>query len=148
MLAASSGTQPKHRLDALCAKGKGGSTTFAHDMFPVIGDGRVPHAPYLVTARGKSIAFAPALVSHTPPTHLLCPVHCLLACSTCKRLRISAAVCCSKGHHNPGHVDRRPQSKTCALHGLPPEVYATAAGREALLRPLAPQSVHAVTHTH
>ena len=79
----------------------------------------MPQAPYSVTARRKSTACAPALVSHTPPT-LLCPAHCLPTCSTCKRLHISATVCYSKGHHNSGHVDWHLQSKTCTLHGLPP----------------------------
>ena len=62
----------------------------------------------------------PTPVTRAPPVRSLCPAHCLPACSTCKRLRIPAAVSCSKGHHTPGHIDRRPLSKVCALHGLPP----------------------------
>ena len=91
----------------------GGSTTFASDLFLVIGSGRVPQAPYSVTARRRTP------VARAPQAHSLCPAHCLPACSTCKRLRIPAALCCSKAHHNPGHIDRHPLSKTCALHGLP-----------------------------
>ena len=34
--------------------------------------------------------------------------------------RLQAAVCCSKGHHTPGHIDRCPLLKVCALHGLLP----------------------------
>ena len=104
---------------SLCAKGRG-STTFASDLFPVIGSGRVPQAPYSVAARRKAVTNAPTPVTRAPPVHSLCPAQCLPACSTCKRPRIPAAVCCSKGHHTPGHIDRRPLSKVCALHGFPP----------------------------
>ena len=104
---------------SLCAK-RGGSTTFASELFPVIGSGRVPQAPYSVTVRRRAVNSAQVPVTRAPQVHSLCPAHCLPACSTCKRLRIPAALCCSKGHHNPGHIDRRPLSKTCALHGLPP----------------------------
>ena len=99
---------------------RGGSTTFASDLFPVIGTGRVPQAPYSVTVRRRAVTSAPTLVTRALQVRSLCPAHYLPVCSTCKRLRIPAALCCSKGHHNPGHIDRCPLSKTCALHGLPP----------------------------
>ena len=75
---------------------------------------------YSVTTRRKAVTNAPTPITRAPPVHSLCPAHCLLACSTCKRLRIPTAICFSKGHHSPGHIDRRPLSKVCALHGLPP----------------------------
>ena len=104
---------------SLCVKGGGWSTTFASDLFPVIGSGRVPQAPCSVTMRRRAATSAPTPVTCAPQVHSLCPAHCSPACSTCKRLRIPAALCNSKGHHNLGHIDRRPLSKTCALHGLP-----------------------------
>ena len=117
-----SGGQPEHGPYAvlIAVRQGGGSTTFASDLFPVIWSARVPQAPYSVTARRKAVTSAPTPVTRAPQVHSLCPAHCLPACSTCKRLRIPTALCCSKGHHTPGHIDRRPLSKVCALHGLSP----------------------------
>ena len=42
------------------------------------------------------------------------------ACITCKRLRKTAQECCSLGHHEAGHVPRRPQLQLCEAHRLPP----------------------------
>ena len=104
---------------SLCAK-RGGSTTFTTDVFPVIRSGCGPQAPYSVTVRRKAATRAYTPVTRAPQAHPLCPAHFLPECSTCKTLRIPAALCYSKGHHNPGHIDRLTLLKTCALHGLPP----------------------------
>ena len=55
-----------------CAKG-GGSTTFASDLYPVIGDGRVPQAPYLGTRRCTPTSHTVPPLVH--PVHMLCPAH-------------------------------------------------------------------------
>ena len=101
-------------ISSLCAKGGAGATNFAGDFYPVMGGGKAAQAPYTVTRRRAPQPTAPAtcVVAPSPMTSShACPAHKLLACVTCKRLRLSAAVCCAKGHHAPGYVDRRPLSK-------------------------------------
>ena len=88
-----------------------------------MGGGKAAQAPYTVTRRRAPQLTAPATCIAVPSPMMsahACPAHRLPACVTCKRLRLSAAVCCAKGHHAPGYVDRRPLSKVCQTHGLLP----------------------------
>ena len=103
-----------------CAKGGGGGKSFACDLFPIIGDGRVPQAPYTGTHRHTATPSQAPSAGPAPPARTLCTVHSMPACATCKRLRLPAADYCAKGHHRAGYVDRQPLSKVCAAHGLPP----------------------------
>ena len=108
---------------SLCAKGGAGATNFAGDYFPVMGGGKAAQAPYIVTRRRAPPPTAPATCNLAPSPMIsshACPAHKLPACVTYKPLRLSAAVCCARGHHAPGYVDRRPLSKVCQMHGLPP----------------------------
>ena len=88
-----------------------------------MGGSKAAQAPYTVTRRRAPPPTAPA-TCNLPPSPMIsshaCPAHKLPACVTCKRLRLSAAVCCARGHHAPGYVDCRPLSKVCQAHGLPP----------------------------
>ena len=108
---------------SLCAKGGAGATNFAGDFYPVMGGGKAAKAPYKGTRRRAPQLTAPAtcVMAPSPMTSShACPAHKLPTCVTCKRLRLSAAVCCAKGHHAPRYVDRTPLSKVCQTHGLPP----------------------------
>ena len=108
---------------SLCAKRGAGTTNFAGGFFPVMGGGKATQAPYTVTRwrAPEPTALATCVVAPSPMTSShACLAHKLPACVTCKRLRLSAAVCCAKGHHAPGYVDRSPLSKVCQVHGLPP----------------------------
>ena len=99
---------------SLCAKG---------DYYPVMGGGKAAQAPYTVTRRRAPPPTAPAACNLAPSPMIsshACAAHKLPACVTCKRLRLSAAVCCARGHNAPGYVDRRPLTKVCQAHGLPP----------------------------
>ena len=101
---------------SLCAKGGAGATHFAGDFYPVMGGGKATQAPYTVTRRRAPQPTAPATCIAVPSPMVsayACPAHRLPACVTCKRLRLSAAACCAKGHHAPGYVDCRPVSKVC-----------------------------------
>ena len=93
-----------------------------------MGGGKVAQAPYTVTCRRAPQPTAPATCTVAPSPMIsshACPAHKLPACVTCKRLCLSAAVCCAKGQHAPGYVDRRPLSKVCQTHGLPPCPHCT-----------------------
>ena len=108
---------------SLCAKGGAGATNFARDFYPVMGGGKAAQAPYTVTRMRAPQPTATATCDLVPSPMIsshACAAHKLPACVTCKRLRQSAAVCCARGHHAPGYVDRRPLSKVCQAHGLPP----------------------------
>ena len=92
------------------------------------GGRKVAQAPYTVTRRRPPgpTATATCITVPSPITSVhACPAHRLPACVTCKRLRLSAATCCAKGHHAPGYVDRRPLSKVCQANGLPPCPHCT-----------------------
>ena len=119
--------QPEHSAYALIFSlregGGAGATNFAGDFSTVMGGGKAAQAPYTVTCRRAPQPTAPAtcVVAPFPMTSShACPAHKLPACVTCKRLRLLAAVCCAKGHHALGYVDRRALSKVCQTHGLPP----------------------------
>ena len=77
----------------------------------------------------------------SPPCACMSHTRALLTCVTCKWLRLTAVACCAPGHHALGYVDRRPQSKVCQQHGLPPCPRCTLMqpGGPAQLRPRAPQ---------
>ena len=107
---------------SLSAKGGAGATNFAEDFYSVFGGGKAAQAPYTDTRRRAPQPTAPAtcVVAPSPMTSShACPAHKLPACVTCKRLHLSATVCCAKGHHALGYVDRRPLSKVCLAHGQP-----------------------------
>jgi hypothetical protein len=100
---------------------QGGATgsNFGADFFPIIGDGRLPQRPYTGTRRHTPQA-AQANITRAPANTNVCDTHSLPACITCKRLRKTAHECCSLGHHEAGHVPRRPQIQLCEAHRLPP----------------------------
>ena len=92
---------------SLCAKGGVGATNFAGDFYPVMGGGggKAAQAPYTVTRRRAPQPIDPATCIAVPSPMTSAnafPAHKLLACITCKRLRLSAAACCAKGHHALG----------------------------------------------
>ena len=100
-----------------------GATNFAGEYYPVMGGSRTAQAPYTVTRRRAPSPTAPATCDLAPSPMIsshACRAHKLPACVTCKRLRLSAAVCCARRHHAPGYVDRRRLSKVSQAHGLPP----------------------------
>ena len=103
----------------LTAKGGATGSNFGADFFPVIGDGRLPQRPYTGTRRHAPQA-AQANVAGAPANATVCDTHYLPACITCKRRRKTAHECCSLGHHEAGHVPRRPQLQLCEAHRLPP----------------------------
>ena len=108
---------------SLCAKGGAGTTNFAGDFYPVMGGGKAAQAPYTVTRRTAPQPIAPATCDLAPSLMIsshACSAHKLRVCVTCKRQHQPAAMCCARGHHAPGYVDRRPLSKVCQAHGLPP----------------------------
>ena len=103
----------------LTAKGGATGSNFGADFFPIIGDSRLPQRPYTGTRRHVPPA-AQANVNRAPANATVCDTHSLPACITCKRLRKTAQECCSLGHHEAGHVPRRPQLQLCEAHRLPP----------------------------
>ena len=103
----------------LTAKGGATGSNFGADFFPIIGDGRLPQRPYIGTRRHVPTT-AQAHVNRAPANATVCDTHSLPACITCKRLRKTAQECCSLGHHEAGHVPRRPQLQLCEAHRLPP----------------------------
>ena len=108
---------------SLCAKGGAGATNFAGDYYPVMGGGKAAQALYTVTRWRAPPPTAPATCNLVPSPMIsshACPAHKLPACVTCKRLRLSAAVCCARGHHAPGYVDHRPLSQVGQAQGLLP----------------------------
>ena len=108
-----------HTHTQLTAKGGATGSNFGADFFPIIGDGRLPQRPYTGTRRHTPQA-ARANTTRAPANTNVCDTHSLPACITCKRLRKTANECCSLGHHEAGHVPRRPQLQLCEAHGLPP----------------------------
>ena len=124
-------------------------TTFASDLFPVIGSGRVPQAPYSVTARRKAVTNAPTPVTRAPQVHSLCPAHCLPACSMQEAENPSGSMLQQRTPHPRAH---RPapafESMRPAWAAALPSLHPHAERRTTLLRPQAPQSVHASNNTH
>ena len=150
--AACTGRQPKYGPDAVIVPMRqrgGGSTTFASDLFPVIGSGRVPQAPYsaILCHRAPQGGSQRTDVSHT--------------CAA-SPVTLPSALFASMSHlqeaENPGNTmlqQRTPQPGahipapalenmrppwTPALPSLHTHVYG-------LLCPRASQSVHASTNT-
>ena len=126
-LAACPHGQPEHRAHALIfplRQGGGRHGEFRRGFLPYHGGGggKDAQAPYTVTRRHApgptAVATCITVLSPVTSAHA-CPAHKLLACITCKQLRLSAATCCAKGHPAPGYVDRRTLSKVCQAHGLP-----------------------------
>ena len=102
---------------SLYAKEGGGTTNFAADFYRIMGGGgKVAQDPYTIT-RKRVPDQTPAATCIAIPSSLTsahaCRAHRLPACVTCQRLRLSAATCCSKGHHASGYVGRRLPSKVC-----------------------------------
>ena len=99
------------------AKG-GTSGTFAKDLFLVMGDGKVPRAPYTTVTRGQQ---APAHCAVAPPQGTgTCAQHTRPPYLTCRRFHRTTEPCCSMGHHTPGYVVHLPMLQRCSQHNLPP----------------------------
>ena len=93
---------------SLCAKG-GQVQPILHGIFPWLWGEAKPPKPRTQSHAGEHRDRRPAtcVVAPSPMTSShACLAHKLVACITCKQLRLSAAVCCAKGHHAPGYVDR------------------------------------------
>ena len=97
---------------------KGGSNgTFAKDLFPVMGDGKVPQTPY-TTVKHK---LQPP--QHCAPAHpqgtSACAQHTSPACLTYRRFHRTEPTCCSLGQHTLGYIARLPMIQRCSQHNLP-----------------------------
>ena len=98
---------------------KGGSSgTFAKDLFLVMGDGKVPQAPY-TTVKRKLQAPAHSALAPSRGTGT-CAQHTHPPCLTCCRFHKTAETCCSMEHHTPGYVAQLPMPQRCSQHNLPP----------------------------
>ena len=107
---------------AAMAKGGGSSSThsFGADFIPAHG-GR-HDAPFRLLRRRD----LPSGAAPPPPP---CAAHGSPACVNCLRLRRNPEDCCASGHHEGGHVPRRPMSRRCEHHDQPACAECTRAHR-------------------